>query len=334
MQLIVSEARAGLTPVMRSILERVDKSLALGRPHLYQLPVAEARAAYDAGASVLDLPPAPLAVAEWVSLGPTGLKAMRYSAKPLERPQPTLLFFHGGGFTIGSVASHDSLCRQLATLSGAMVLSLEYRLAPEHPFPFAQNDAWAALSWLAKHGASLGVDSKRLAVGGDSAGGTLAAVCALKARDAGLPLALQLLFYPGADARDASVSGHRSRTQFGQHLLLEQAHIDWFFNQVDPEHQHRADWRFSPLLAADHGGVAPAWVGLAECDPLVDEGLAYADALRMAGVPVGLEIYRGVVHDFIKMGRVLPQARQAHAAAAEALRSAWPLYASGRDETS
>jgi acetyl esterase len=325
----VREARAGLTPVMRGILERVDKSLELGRPPLYQLSVAEARVAYDAGASVLDLLPAPLAVAEWVSLGSTGLRAKRYSAEPLHRLRPTLLFFHGGGFTIGSVASHDGLCRQLALLSGAMVLSVDYRLAPEHRFPAAQNDAWAALTWLAERGESIGADVTRLAVGGDSAGGTLAAVCALMARDAGLPLSLQLLFYPGTDARDATDvrdpenSGHASRRRFAHGLLLDQAHIDWFFTQVDPQRQHRADWRFSPLLATDHAGVAPAWVGLAEFDPLVDEGLAYADTLRMAGVPVGLEIYRGVVHDFIKMGRVLPQARHAHADAAGALVAAF-----------
>lgn len=333
---------------MRGILERVDKSLELGRPPLYQLPVAEARVAYEAGASVLDLLPAPLALADWVTLGgratdgaspgPT-LQAKRYSTRPLAElraaPQPTLLFFHGGGFTIGSVASHDGLCRQLALLSGAVVLSLEYRLAPEHPFPAAQDDAWAALAWLADHGASIGADVTRLAVGGDSAGGTLAAVCALKARDAGLALALQLLFYPGTDARDArdvrdpEHSGHASRRRFAHGLLLDQAHIDWFFDQVDPQRQHRADWRFSPLLAADHAGLAPAWVGLAEFDPLVDEGLAYADALRMAGVPVTLEIYRGVVHDFIKMGRALPEARQAQAHAAQALRAAFALESIG-----
>lgn len=312
---------------MRGILERVDKSMALGRPPLHALPVAEARAAYEAGASVLDLPPVPLPVADWVSLGGNsseggragpGLRAMRYSAQPLGAPQPALVFFHGGGFTIGSVASHDSLCRQLALLSGALVLSVDYRLAPEHAFPTAQQDAWAALAWLAEHGAGLGIDPARLAVGGDSAGGTLAAVCALKARSVGLPLALQLLFYPGTEAAGRLPS----RQRFGQGLLLEQAHIDWFFDQVDPERQHRDDWRLSPLLAADHEGLAPAWVGLAEFDPLVDEGLAYADTLRMAGVPVALEIYRGVVHDFIKMGRALPEARQAHADAAAALRGA------------
>jgi acetyl esterase len=310
---------------MRSILERVDKSIALGRPPLHALPVVEARRAYEAGASVLDLPPAPLAMADRVRLGRTGLSAQRYSAMPVHSPQPTLLFFHGGGFTIGSTATHDSLCRQLALKSGALVLSLEYRLAPEHPFPAAQDDAWGALTWLSGHGTQLGVDPGRLAVGGDSAGGTLAAVCALKARDEGVPLALQLLFHPGVDARDARLGGHASRERLARGLLLDRAHIDWFFSQVDPMHQHRGDWRFSPLLASDHSGLAPAWVGLAEFDPLVDEGVAYADALRMAGVPVALEIYRGVVHDFIKMGRVLPEARQAHADAARALKQAFRL---------
>jgi acetyl esterase len=153
-----------------------------------------------------------------------------------------------------------------------------------------------------------------MAVGGDSAGGTLAAVCAILARDAGLPLALQLLFYPGCAARQESPSHER----FGHGLVLEQRHIEWFFTQYIDDEQ-REDWRFAPLNAPDVDGVAPAWFGLAECDPLVDDGLAYADKLRAAGVAVDLEIYRGVTHEFIKMGRAIPEARQAHADAARAL---------------
>ena len=227
----------------------------------------------------------------------------------------TLLYLHGGGFTIGSVATHDTLCRELAHQAGCAVLSLDYRLAPEHRFPTAQNDAWDALQWLAAQGAALGLDTTRLAVGGDSAGGTLAAVCAIAARDAGLPLALQLRFYPGCAAFQDTPSHER----FAEGFVLESASIDWFFDQVQPDRAARADWRFAPLNAPDVDGVAPAWIGLAECDPLVDEGVLYADKLRAAGVAVDLEIYRGVVHEFIKMGRAIPQARLAHADAARAL---------------
>jgi acetyl esterase len=229
-----------------------------------------------------------------------------------------MLFLHGGGFVIGSLETHDSLCRQLALRSGAAVLALDYRLAPEHPFPTAIDDAWAALGWIRQNASNLGLDGDRMAVGGDSAGGTLAAVCALLARDAGLPLALQLLITPGTAAH-ADTASHRL---FGDGFLIDNATIAWFFDHYIPYH-HRRDWRFAPLEAPDVDGVAPACVILAECDPLVDEGIAYADRLRAAGVPVQLELYRGLTHDFIKMGRALKEAGLAQQFAADALKEAW-----------
>ena len=230
-----------------------------------------------------------------------------------------LLYLHGGGFTIGSVESHDTVCRVLARQSGAAVLSLDYRLAPEHRFPTAVHDAWDALHWLAGEGAAaLGLDGTRLAVGGDSAGGTLAAVSAVHARDTGVKLALQLLIYPGTtDHQDTE-----SHALYAQGPVLDKALIDWFFHHYI-DSVDRSDWRFAPLKSAEVEGVAPAWVGLAECDPLVDEGVMYADRLRMAGVAVDLEIYRGVVHEFIKMGRAIPEALQAHADAARVLKQAF-----------
>jgi acetyl esterase len=297
---------------MRSVLERMARA---GRVPLHQLAPLQAKAAYEAGADVLEVPRAPLARVEDLRIpardGQT-LLARLYA--PQTTALPALLYLHGGGFTVGSIASHDVLCRELSRLSGCMVVSLDYRLAPVHRFPVAVNDAWDALQWLAAHAAAIGAQPGRLAVGGDSAGGTLAAVCALMARDAGLPLALQLLFYPGT-------SGHQdvpSRRQFGQGLLLEQQLIEYFFDHYIDRDQ-RSDWRFSPLNAPYFEGVAPAWMGLAECDPLVDEGLLYADCLRMAGVPVDIEIYRGVTHEFIKLGRAVPEARQAHGHAAAAM---------------
>jgi acetyl esterase len=232
---------------------------------------------------------------------------------------PTLLYFHGGGFTIGSIATHDVLCRELSHLAQCAVVSVDYRLAPEHKFPTAANDAWDALQALVAMTAELGLDADRLAVGGDSAGGTLAAVCAVLARDAGLPLALQLLIYPGCAAQQETRSHHT----FAHGFVLDEPSITWFFNQYIRTPADRDDWRFAPLNAPDVDGVAPAWLGLAECDPLVDEGLLYADKLRAAGVAVDLEIYRGVTHEFIKMGRAIPEAVQAHADAARALKQAF-----------
>jgi acetyl esterase len=305
-----------LTPAMRSVLERMARA---SHAPLYTLTPQEARAAYEAGAGVLEVPRPQLARVE--DLGIPVRDGGRLPARlyvPNRDVLPALLYFHGGGFTIGSVASHDTLCRTLARLAGCAVLSVGYRLAPEHRFPTAVHDAWDATQWLARSGAGLGLDLRRLAVGGDSAGGTLATVCATQARDAGLPLALQLLFYPGCAARQHAPSHAR----FHQGLILEQAHIEYFFRQYVDDFE-RDDWRFAPLNTPDLEGVAPAWFGLAECDPLVDDGLAYADKLRAAGVPVDLEIYRGVTHEFIKMGRALPEARQAHADAAAALQRAF-----------
>jgi acetyl esterase len=231
---------------------------------------------------------------------------------------PVLVYFHGGGFTVGNIRTHDTLCRVLSQKSGCAVVSVDYRLAPAHRFPTASNDAWDAFEFIAKEGASLGLDPSRLAVGGDSAGGTLAAVCAILARDAGLPLALQMLIYPGMTAHQDTASHQR----FANGPLLTKAMIDFFFAQYVRTPADRDDWRFAPLLADDIDGVAPAWVGLAECDPVVDEGIAYADKLRAAGVQVDLEIYRGVIHEFIKMGRALPEALQAQDDAARAINEA------------
>jgi acetyl esterase len=233
-------------------------------------------------------------------------------------PLPCLVYFHGGGFTIGSIQTHNVLCRELARMGHCAVISVDYRLAPEHRFPVATNDAWDAVQWVANSSSKLGLRANALAVGGDSAGGTLAAVCAIQARDAGLKLALQLLIYPGTAARQETASHHTYDSGF----MLDKATVDWFFDHyIDAK--DRDDWRFAPMLAERHDGLAPAWIGLAECDPLVDEGVAYADLLRMTGVPVDIEIYHGVVHGFVNMGRVIPEASLAHADAGRALKQAF-----------
>ncbi len=301
---------------MAGVLDRIRRA---GRPPWHAMTVSDARRAYAAGAEMLDLPRAPLARVEDFSLPAsdgTPLPARLYAA--VAGPLPTLLYLHGGGFVIGSLNTHDSLCRQLALRSGRAVEALDYRLAPEHRFPTAVDDAWAAMRALSADPQRHGIAAVPLAVGGDSAGGTLAAVCALHARDIGLPLAWQLLITPGTAAQPDTAS-HR---MFGSGFLLDGATIEWFFEQYIARGE-RSDWRFAPLNA-DPDGVAPACVILAECDPVVDEGLAYADRLRAAGVTVELDLVRGVTHDFIKMGRALAEAGQALDFAAAAWKRATP----------
>lgn len=310
-----------LTPAMHSVLERMAR---VGQVPLHALTPHQARAAYTAGANVLELPQRAVARSEaWTVTArdghPIGVRLVVPSLELL----PVLVYFHGGGFTIGNLDTHDGLCRQLCHHGHCAVLSVDYRLAPEHKFPTAVDDAWDVVQWVAQHGAAHQLDTTRIAVGGDSAGGTLAAVCAIAARDAGLALALQLLFYPGTAALGDTPSQH----MFSQGFVLETRHLDYFFNHYIRTPQDRHDWRFAPLdgltpagQVADLTDVAPAWLGLAECDPLVDEGVLYGDRLRMAGVPVDLEIYRGMAHEFIKMGRAIPQAVTAHCDAGRALK--------------
>jgi acetyl esterase len=309
-----------LTDAMRLVLANIQRA---GRPPMSMLNVQQARLFYEMSASILDLPEPRMARVEDFKI-PTRdghfIKARLFAPNLRSATQglPTLVYFHGGGFTIGSIQTHNVLCRELARIGHCAVISVDYRLAPEYRFPMATNDAWDALKWVSESVSSLGLHPNALAVGGDSAGGTLAAVCALQARDVGLQLALQLLIYPGTAARQESASHHTYESGF----MLDKATVDWFFNHyIDAK--DRDDWRFAPMLAQRHEGLAPAWIGLAECDPLVDEGVAYADLLRMASVAVDLQIYHGVVHGFVNMGRVIPEARRAHEDAGYALKRAF-----------
>ena len=254
-----------LAPAARLLIERIHRA---GRPPMEAMSPQQAREFYNIGGPILDLQPPPQVdrVQELqIPVRDGHACQARLYAPHSQAPLPVLLYLHGGGFTVGSLTTHDVLCRQLSRHSHCAVVSLDYRLAPEHRFPTALHDAWDALNWLKGQGSALGLDTARLAIGGDSAGGTLAAVCALMARDAGLPLALQLLFYPGCTGRNDLPSHHA----YGKGFLLDVVTIDWFFNHYIDEAE-RDDWRFAPLNAADHSGVAPAWIGLAECDPLVD----------------------------------------------------------------
>jgi acetyl esterase len=319
--------RSLLTPAMRGVLDRIARA---GHPPMHALSPAQARLAFEAGAGVLDIPPHKLPRVENLRI-PTrdGVELdARLFAPASEVSLPVLLYFHGGGFTIGSVATHEPLCRHLAHLAHCAVVSVDYRLAPAAKFPTAVLDAWDSLAWLREHASALKLDPTRIALGGDSAGGTLATVTAIAARDAGWPLALQLLFYPGT-AGHQNTATHKT---FAHGFLLEAPHIDYFFDHCLRSPADRDDWRFAPLDGVDAqgetrdlDGVAPAWIGLAECDPLTDEGVMYADRLRLAGVAVDLDIYRGVVHGFIQFGRAIPEALTAHIDAARALRTAFAV---------
>ena len=309
-----------LKPHVQQFLQGVQRKK---RPAMQQLPIELAREAYALSSCVLEpTPPALARVQDLHILANDGyaIPARLYAGR--EQGQggllPVLLYLHGGGFVVGSIDTHDVVCRRLCHASGCAVVSVDYRLAPEHKFPTAFDDCWHSLQWLAQHAATWGLDASRMAVGGDSAGGTLAAACAVRAAQQDLPLRLQLLFYPGMQAEALTPS----RTLYGNGFLLSEAQIQWMFQTFVRNAADFADWRFAPLHADDVSGVAPLWMGLAECDPIVDDSLLWADKLRAAGVPVELELYRGVVHEFIKLGRAMPEAEQALQDAAQALRQA------------
>jgi acetyl esterase len=233
---------------------------------------------------------------------------------------PVLVYFHGGGFTIGNIESHDATTRWLANRSGVAVVSVDYRLGPEHPFPAAAEDCFAATQWIAANGAEIGVDGSRVAVGGDSAGGNLAAVVALMAREAGGPeIRLQVLVYPAVDAR----MGHASIDENASGYLLSKQDMEWFFGHYGlGTAVHAEDWRLSPLLAESHADLPPAVVITAEFDPLRDEGNAYAEALRRAGVEVDHQQYDGMIHAFFTMAGNVDAADDAQERVAKALISA------------
>ena len=307
-----------LTPAMRDVLHAIAKA---GRPPMALLTPEQAKQAFAAGAGVLEINAHKMSRDDTLQIPVRDgaiLRAKLWAEH--DKPNlPVLLYFHGGGFTVGSPETHEALCKHLAHLANCAVVSLDYRLAPEHTFPTAHNDAFDALQWLAQNAASLGLDASRIAIGGDSAGGTLTASTAIAARHAGIDLQLQLMFYPGCSPEYLP-----SADTFERGFLLEKASIEYFYGHYIPHLDDRQNPRFSPMLA-DVSGVTPAWLGLAECDPIVDEGIAYADHLRLAGVPVDLEIYKGVVHSFIQMGRVIPEALTARLDAARALRHAFEV---------
>ncbi len=305
-----------LDPEMARVLEGLA---AAGTADLASQTPEEARAMFRQMSGLL--PPEPLAEVRDLALeGPAGpIPARLYIPDPDEVPAPCLVYFHGGGWVIGGLDTHDGTCRRLAREAGIRVVSVDYRLAPEHRYPAAADDCSAALEQVAARAAELGVDPERLAVGGDSAGGNLAAVTARRARDrGGPPLRFQLLVYPVTDC-DTDRPSYRENARG---YLLEAPHMAWFWGHYVPEPERRLEPDASPLRAPDLAGLPPALVQTAEFDPLRDEGEAYAARLREAGVPVTATRYEGLIHGFAAFAPVVARAREAQEEAVRALREA------------
>jgi acetyl esterase len=309
-----------LDPQVQVVLDLVARS---GRPPYHQLSPKEARQMFrDTRAASTPEPPLIGSVRDLVAdtpAGPIPLRLYRPHGVAAAAPLPVLVYFHGGGWVIGDLDTHDVLCRQLAAGSGAGVVAVDYRLAPEHKFPAAVDDAWAATRWIVANADLLGIDARRLAVGGDSAGGNLATVVALIARDHGAPaIGLQILLYPVTDAATET----RSHELFADGYLLTRESMRWFIAHYLPGPGEAADWRVSPLRARSLEGLPPGLVVTAGFDPLRDEGEAYARRLRDAGVRVDHVGYGGMIHGFVPMGRLIDTGNRAVSHVAATLREA------------
>lgn len=310
-----------LHPEISAFLDMVDEGRRSGRPALHEQPVAQARADFEAASVSLNAgaPSMPVEALRVPARGARELPVRLY--RPTSAGDAAILYFHGGGYTVGSLDSHDGLCRLLAQHCACTVLSVGYRLAPEAAFPAAPEDARDAWNWLLGEAVSLGLNPRRLAVGGDSAGATLATVlCAELAGEGAAQPVAQLLFYPAADASARS----ESEELFAEGYLLESASLDWFYEQYLPDVALRKDWRCSPLHAGRVlQGSAPALLFAAQFDPLLDEGLAYAQALVEQGVEVEAERCCGMTHDFLRMGSLVPEVEGYYRRVAEFLAARW-----------
>jgi acetyl esterase len=302
-------------PQISALLERVARS---PLPPYHSVPAFVARRIYrDTRAALAPQPPE---LAEVRLLVLDAKVAVRVYRPVRDEVLPALVFFHGGGWTIGDLDTHDVLCRQLAVGARCAVFSVDYRLAPEHPFPAAVEDCFFATDFIHRNANTLKIDPARIAVGGDSAGGNLAAVVALMARDTGgAPLVYQLLIYPATDQR----CEFRSHERNGEGYLLTREGIRFFRGGYLPNPGDRTDWRASPLLAGSHARLPAAFVLTAGYDPLVDEGRAYAERLAAAGVQVDYKEYSDMVHGFVLFGGVVDAANAAVAECCKQLRGAF-----------
>jgi acetyl esterase len=310
-----------LDPQVQAVLELVATA---GRPAYHTLSPKDARQLFlETRPASTPTPPEIGSMKNVVAETPQGaipLRVYRPAGVPATTPLPAYVYFHGGGWVIGDLETHDVLCRQLTAASGASVISVDYRLAPEHKFPAAADDAWAATRWVVAHAGELGLDGRRLAVGGDSAGGNLAAVVALMARDAGGPaIALQVLIYPVTDV----MSETRSYADFADGYLLTRDSMRWFTAHYLKSKDDARDWRVSPLRAPSLAGLPPALIVTAGFDPLRDEGEIYAGRLRDAGDTVDYVCYGGMIHGFMGMGKLIDTAGRAISHIGGSLRQAF-----------
>ncbi|MEZ5852179.1 MAG: alpha/beta hydrolase [Hyphomicrobiaceae bacterium] len=296
----------------------------LNRPALNSLPPLEGREMFRRGrlATQPDLPHVDR-VKDFDVPGPNGPIPVRFyrgAGTADAGALPVHVYYHGGGWVLGDLDTHDWVCRKIANAAQCAVVSVDYRMAPEHVFPAAFDDSLAALRWTVDNASRLKIDVSRVTVGGDSAGGNLAAAVSIAARDSGSPrIKAQILVYP---AVDLSMSGDYYG-RFTKDLLLVDDTMRWFIDLYVPIKEQRKDWRASPLLAASHKDLPPALVILAGFDPLCAEGEAYAETLKAAGVPVTVTRYPGQLHGFLSNGKLMPKANDAIEDIAKALKDSY-----------
>ena len=305
-----------LDPLVKAFL---DSAAAMPRPKMWDMPLGAVRHSFAGFMSMVGPQGVPVGRIENSTIpGPAGPIRIR-SYAPVGaggEALPALVYFHGGGFVVGDLDTHDGLCRLLVAEGGFRVIAVDYRLAPENKWPAPLDDAFSVLRHVFDNAAVLGIDAGRIAVGGDSAGGHLAAAVTQKAREkGGLALAFQLLLFPGTEfTTDTS-----SMNKYAVGYFMEKQTLEWFYSQVLPKDTDRNAASVSPLKAHDFAGLPPAYIMLGGYDPLHDEGLAYAEKLRAAGVKVTIADYTEMVHCFIYLQTVLPQAHNAMAEAAQAV---------------
>jgi acetyl esterase len=309
-----------LDPAAKALMDALDDAF----PRVETMTGAEARAQLKRTVASLATDPEPVGRVENRSIpGPDGSVPVRiYWPQELPgAPLPALVYFHGGGWVICDLDTHDPTCRAVTNNVGCVVVSVDYRLAPEHKFPAAAEDAYAATLWVAANATDLGVDATRVAVGGDSAGGNLTAAVALMARDRHTPdIVFQLMVYPVTDITSMETPSYRDN---GEGYFLTATAMEWYRRQYLTDLSEASHPYASPLQAADLSGLPPALVITAELDPLRDEGEAYASRLRESGVPATSSRYDGVFHGFLALGTLLDAAKQANEEAYAALREAF-----------
>ena len=308
-----------LDPLVKQFL---DQAAALPRPKLWEAPLALSRQAFAHMMAMLGPKDVPVGkIQNFVIPGPSGdIRARLYAPVATGGAAlPALVYFHGGGFVMGDLETHDGLCRLIADEGEFVVVAVDYRRAPENKWPAPLDDAFAATRWIFANAPALGIDAGRIAIGGDSAGGHLAACVTQQVKaHGGLSIAFQLLLFPGTEF--TTDTGSMNRYAVG--YMMDKQTIEWCYAQVLPPDTDRNSAKVSPLRAADFSGLPPAYIMLGGYDPLHDEGLAYARKLKEAGVSVNVADYADMVHCFIYLQSVLPQAHEAVAKAAEAVAKA------------